>query len=135
VARAPLVAVVALLGMVALQPAGAVTKGEERVLLVLATAGSKPYSVAEVESTARQVDAFFRTSSFGQVRLHVDVTPWLAAFNDTPGCGGLTNMSFKARLPVKRPAARASTPITTTTPSTRSLTATAPSSAKPGAGR
>jgi len=105
VARAPLVAMVALLAMVALQPAGAVTKGEERVLVVLATAGSRPYSVADVQDTVRQVDAFFRTSSFGQVRLHVDVTPWLAAFTGNPGCGGLTSMSFEALVAPAREAA------------------------------
>src|SRR2546430_2652203 len=91
--------------MVALQSAGAVTKGEERVLVALATAGSRPYSVAEVESTVRQVGAFFRTSSFGQVRLQIDVTPWLAAFNSNPGCGGLTSMSFEALVAPAREAA------------------------------
>jgi hypothetical protein len=106
VARAPLVAVVALVAMVvALQPAGAVTKGEERVLIVLATSGPKPYSVAEVESTVRQVDAFFRTSSLGHVQLHVDVTPWLPAFTGNPGCGGFTNASFDAVLAPAREAA------------------------------
>ena len=103
--RTPLVAVVALLAMVALQPAGAVTKGEERVLVVLATAGSKPYSVADVQNTFGQVDAFFRASSFGQVRLHVDVTPWLSAFSGNPGCGGPTNMSFEALVAPAREAA------------------------------
>src|SRR5438132_188499 len=91
--------------MVALQPAGAITKGQERVLIVLATSGPKPYSVAEVETTVRQVDAFFRTSSLGQVQLHVDVTPWLAAFPDNPGCGGLTSASFDAVLAPAREAA------------------------------
>jgi hypothetical protein len=100
VARAPLLAVVAaLFAMVVLQSAGAVTKGQQRVLLVLATAGAKPYTVSDVEATARQVDAFFRTSSLGLVRLAVDVTPWLPAFNANPGCG------FEAALAPARLAA------------------------------
>ena len=104
-ARAPLCAVVTLLAAVVLQPAGAVAKGEERVLVVLATNGPKPYTVADVQHTVRQADAFLRASSFGQVRLHVDVTPWLAAFNSNPGCGGLTNESFEAVLAPARVAA------------------------------
>jgi len=87
VVRGALCAMVALLATIAPPSAGAAVKGEERVLVVLVTAGTEPYPVAEVERTVTQAAAFIRTSSFGQVRLKVDVTPWLPAFTTTPGCG------------------------------------------------
>jgi len=96
VPRAPLYAAVALLALVLPQLAGAAAKGEERVLIVLATTGSRPYSVAEVERTVGQSDSFFRTASFGQMHLKVDVTPWLPAFTTDPGCGGATNRTLAA---------------------------------------
>jgi len=105
VARAPLFAVVALLATLLPQTAGAVAKGEERLLVVLATSGPRPYSVAEVVQTAGEADAFFRRSSLGQVRLASDVTPWLAAFDRNPGCGGLTKESFEAVIGPARVAA------------------------------
>jgi hypothetical protein len=95
VPRAPLLAVAALLATLIVQSAGAVVKGNERVLVVLATSGPMPYTVTEVERTAAQASSFFSTASFGQVQLHVDVTPWLAAFNGNPGCGGGTNRSLE----------------------------------------
>jgi hypothetical protein len=103
---APLYAVAALLSTTLLvQSAGAVVKGEERVLIVLATAGPKPYTVADVERTVRQANAFITASSFGQTRLRVDVTPWLSAFNGNPGCGGTTNRSLAAVVAPARLAA------------------------------
>ena len=107
--RAPLYAVAALLSTTLLvQSAGAVVKGEERVLIVLATAGPKPYTVADVERTVRQANTFITASSFGQTRLRVDVTPWLSAFNGNPGCGGTTNRSLAAVIaPAKLAADRA----------------------------
>lgn len=105
-ARAPLYAVAALLAMTLLvQSAGAVVKGEERVLIVLATAGSKPYTVADVQQTVREASSFISTASFGQTRLRVDVTPWLAAFKGNPGCGGTTNRSLAAVVAPARVAA------------------------------
>ncbi|MGZ8696256.1 MAG: hypothetical protein ACXWZY_01900 [Gaiellaceae bacterium] len=105
-ARAPLYAVGALLATTLLvQSAGAVVKGEERVLVVLATAGPKPYTVADVQQTVRQASSFISTASFGQARLHVDVTPWLSAFNGNPGCGGTTNRSLAAVVAPARVAA------------------------------
>jgi len=80
--------------MLVVQSAGAVVKGEKRVLVVLATSGSKPYTVAEVEHTVAQARSFISTASFGQVQLRVDVTPWLSAFSSNPGCGGGTNRSL-----------------------------------------
>jgi hypothetical protein len=105
VPRAPLFAVVALLATLLPSTAGAVAKGEERVLVVLATTGPRPYSVAEVEDTVRQADAFFRRASLDQVRFESDVTPWLAAFRVNPGCGGLTRESFDAVVSPARSAA------------------------------
>jgi hypothetical protein len=106
VARAPLYAVAALLAAtLVVQSAGAVVKGEERVLIVLATAGPKPYTVADVLQTVRQASAFISASSFGQTRLRVDVTPWLSAFSGNPGCGGTTNRSLAAVIAPARVAA------------------------------
>jgi hypothetical protein len=96
VARAPLYAVVALLAILVPHTAGAIAKGQQRVLVVLATSGPTPYTVADVEQTAAQAGAFFERSSLGQTRLDSDVTPWLAAFAGNPGCGGLTRESFEA---------------------------------------
>ncbi len=93
--RAPLYAVATLLATLIVQSAGAVVKGDERVLVVLATSGPKPYTVADVERTVEQARTFFSTASFGQVQLQVDVTPWLAAFSSNPGCGGSTNRSLE----------------------------------------
>jgi hypothetical protein len=54
VRRAPLLAVVALLAAVVLPSAGAAPKANERVLVVLASTGSKPYSVADVQRAFAQ---------------------------------------------------------------------------------
>src|SRR6476660_8946938 len=61
--------------------------------MVLATSGSTPYTVADVERTAGQAANYFANASFGKVKLQIDVTPWLAAFTANPGCGGTTNHS------------------------------------------
>lgn len=103
-AKAPLYAVVALLAAVALPSAGAAAKGDEHVLVILASAGSKPYSVAEVERTVSQANAFFETSSFGQVRLHVDVTPWLPVLTTSSSCG-LSTRGLDATVEPARQAA------------------------------
>jgi hypothetical protein len=87
VLRAPLLAVVALSAAVALPSAGAAPKADERVLVVLASTGAKPYSVAEVQRTVEQANAFIQRSSFGQVQLHADITPWLTGLTVKPTCG------------------------------------------------
>src|SRR5205823_2805209 len=96
-----LYAVVALLAAVALLLAGVAAKGDEHVLVILASAGSKPYSVAQVERTVSQANLFFQVFSFGQVRLRVDVTPWLSVLVTTSGCGlstrGLDTLVASAR--------------------------------------
>lgn len=103
--RVPLLAVAALLAALVVPAAGAVAKGQERVLVVLATAGSTPYTVGEVEGTIRQAASFYSTASFGQIQLQVDVTPWLSAFTVNPGCGGTTNRSLESVVAPARVAA------------------------------
>jgi hypothetical protein len=87
VRRAPLLAVVALLAAVVLPSAGAAPKANERVLVVLASTGSKPYSVADVQRAFAQVNTFIQRSSFGQVHVAADVTPWLTGLTAKPSCG------------------------------------------------
>jgi hypothetical protein len=87
----------ALIAAVVPQPAGAVATGEQRVLVVLATSGARPYTVAEVERTMREANSFLQTASLGQLWLHVDVTPWVVAFTGNPGCG-TTNRSLEGVL-------------------------------------
>jgi hypothetical protein len=84
---APLLAVVALVAAAVLPSAGAATKGDKRVLVVLASTGAKPYAVADVMRTLDQAKAFIERSSFGQVRLEADVTPWLTGLTSRPNCG------------------------------------------------
>jgi hypothetical protein len=96
VVRAPLVAVMALLATIVPLSAGAAVKGQERVLVVLASSGSEPYTVADVQRVVRQADSFFQKASFGQVQLAFDVTPWLPAFSATPSCGTVGNGSLAA---------------------------------------
>jgi hypothetical protein len=86
VPRAPLLAVVALLAAVVLPSADAAPKANERVLVVLASTGSKPYTVAEVQRTVEQANAFIQRSSFGQVQVHADITPWLTGLAVRPSC-------------------------------------------------
>jgi hypothetical protein len=87
VPRAPLLAVVALFAAVVLPSAGAAPKANERVLVVLASTGSKPYTVAEVQRTFDQAEAFIQRSSFGQMHVQADVTPWLTGLTARPSCG------------------------------------------------
>ena len=68
---------------------GAVT-GDQRVLLVLATYGPRPYTVASVQETLREAQGFFERSSYGQMRLRPQVTGWLTAFSARPHCADWT---------------------------------------------
>jgi hypothetical protein len=95
----------ALIATLLVQSAGAVVKGDERVLVVLATSGPRPYTVEEVQQTTARARAFFSNASFGQVQLRVDVTPWLSAFSTNPGCGGSTNRSLETVVAPARVAA------------------------------
>jgi hypothetical protein len=86
VPRAPLFAVVALLAASAVPSAGSATKANERVLVVLASTGSKPYTVAEVRQAFEQADAYIQRSSFGQAKLTYEITPWLTGLDSRPNC-------------------------------------------------
>ena len=106
-ARAPLYAVVALLAAVALPSAGAATKGNEHVLIILTSGGSKPYSVGDVQKTARRANAFFEASSFGQVHLDIAVTPWLSVITGASPCGLSTRGLDAVVAPARQAADRA----------------------------
>jgi hypothetical protein len=86
VPRAPLLAVLVLLAAVVLPSAGAAPKANERVLVVLASTGSEPYTVTEVQRTINEAEAFIARSSFGQMHINVDITPWLTDLATRPGC-------------------------------------------------
>ena len=85
--RTPLLAVVALVAAVVLPSAGAAPKGNKHVLVVLASTGAKPYPVVDVERALQQANAYLQRSSFGQVQLSGDVTPWLTDLTTKPSCG------------------------------------------------
>ena len=102
--RAPLLAVVALLAAVVLPSAGAAPKANERVLVVLASMGSKPYTVADVQRTFAQLNAFMQRTSFGQVRVAADVTPWLTGLSAKPGCGAIDGTIDSVLAPARREA-------------------------------
>jgi hypothetical protein len=76
-----------LLAAAVLPSAGAAPKANERVLVVLASTGSKPYAVADVQRTFQQAAAYIQRASFGQVSLRADVTPWLTGLTVRPSCG------------------------------------------------
>jgi hypothetical protein len=89
----------AMLGALALAPAAfahgyssgkagkSAFKGEQRILVVLATWGPESFTPDEVRRVVfEETDAFMRASSFGQTWLTGDVTPWLPAFNRRLRC-------------------------------------------------
>jgi hypothetical protein len=107
VRRGPLLAVVALLAAVVLPSAGAAPKANERVLVVLASTGSRPYAVASVQRTFAQANAFIQRASFGQVHLTADVTPWLTGLTAKPGCGAIDGTIDSVLEPARKEAAGA----------------------------
>jgi hypothetical protein len=107
VRRAPLLALVALVAAVALPSAGAAPKANERVLVVLASTGSKPYTVADVQRAFTQTNEFIQRASFGQVHLSADVTPWLTGLTSKPGCGALDGTIDSVLEPARKEAAGA----------------------------
>jgi hypothetical protein len=100
-------AVVALLAAVVLPSAGAAPKANERVLVVLASTGSKPYTVAEVKRAFEQAAAFIQRSSFGQVHVDAEVTPWLTGLTVRPSCGASDGTIDAIFGPARREAAGA----------------------------
>jgi hypothetical protein len=107
VRRAPLLAVVALLGAVALPSAGAAPKANERVLVVLASTGSRPYPVGDVQRAFAQANEFIQRASFGQVHVIAEVTPWLTGLTAKPGCGAIDGTIDSVLEPARREAAGA----------------------------
>jgi hypothetical protein len=107
VRRAPLLAVVALLAAVVLPSAGAAPKANERVLVVLASIGSKPYPVADVQRAFAQAGAFIAKASLGQVHVDATVTPWLTGLDTRPSCGASDATIDSIFAPAKRQAAGA----------------------------
>lgn len=89
--RARLLAVVALGAALLVPGAGGTVTGDQRVLVVLATWGPRPYSVTSVQDTMRQAQAFYDRSSYGQMRLRPQVTGWLTAFSARPHCADWTS--------------------------------------------
>jgi hypothetical protein len=61
--------------------------GAQGVLVVLVTWGPQPFTRDEVQHTVfEEADAFYRESSYGKAWLTGTVTPWLKAFEGSPGC-------------------------------------------------
>lgn len=102
--RAPLFAVVALFAAVVLPSAGAAPKANERVLVVLASTGSEPYTVAEVQRTFDQATAFIQRSSFGQMQVDAEITPWLTGLTSRPSCGSIDGTAESIFGPARRAA-------------------------------
>ena len=61
--------------------------GAQSVLVILVTWGPQPFTRDEVQHVVfDETDAFYRQSSFGKAWLTGTVTPWLTAFDASPGC-------------------------------------------------
>ena len=89
--QARLLTLVILLAALLLPSARAAMSADQRVLVVLATYGPRPYTVASVEQTMQRTQAFLERSSFGQMRLRPQVTAWLTAFTARPRCADWTS--------------------------------------------
>jgi hypothetical protein len=84
--RTPIPAALAALSLFA-PGASADTTGDHRVLVILASWGPQPWRVEDVRRVVfDEANAFLRRSSFGQLSLHGDVTPWLPAYPQRPAC-------------------------------------------------
>lgn len=72
----------------AAQPAyGGHVTGQQRILVALVTWGPEPFARADVQHIVfDQVDAFYRSMSYGKVSLTGVVTPWLHAFDVPVAC-------------------------------------------------
>lgn len=61
--------------------------GPQRILVVLLTWGPQPFTREEVQQAVfQELDARYRSMSYGKVSLTGDVTPWLQAFPGPAGC-------------------------------------------------
>ena len=86
----------------AAQPAyGGHVIGQQRILVALVTWGPEPFARADVQHIVfDDVDAFYRSMSYGKVSLAGAVTPWLHAFDAPVACnlaevraGGMTALA------------------------------------------
>ena len=70
------------------QPAyGGHVLGPQRILVILATWGPRPFTREEVRDVVfDQADRIYRDMSYGKASLTGDVTPWLTAFSGPAGC-------------------------------------------------
>jgi hypothetical protein len=80
-----------LVAALAAQAAGAASPyppavGSKRVLIVLATWGPQPFTREDVSSAFVDAARFYDKSSFHQLQLSADVTPWLPAYTTAPAC-------------------------------------------------
>ena len=60
--------------------------GPQRILLALVTWGPQPIARDDVQKVVDQVDAFYRSTSYGKISLTGTVTPWLHAFDVPVAC-------------------------------------------------
>jgi hypothetical protein len=67
-------------------PAANAEVGSQRVLIVLATWGPPPFTPGDVSSSFAEAASFYDKSSFHQLKLTAEVTPWLPAFTAAPAC-------------------------------------------------
>jgi hypothetical protein len=81
-------AALSLAAVPAAQPAfGGHVLGPQRILVALVTWGPQPFARDDVRRIVfEQVNAFYRTTSYGKVSLTGDVTPWLHAFDVPVAC-------------------------------------------------
>jgi len=100
---------------------GAVVKGDERVLVVLATRAPSRTRSPKWSKSAAQARSFFSTASFGQVQLHVDVNSVARRFNGNPAAEAARTAARRtsSRRRGSPPTRPASTRPPTTTSSTR----------------
>ena len=62
------------------------TLGEQRVLILPATWGPEPFSVAQIEAVAKETDEWVRRASFGKAWLSTVTTPWLRVPSTRAAC-------------------------------------------------
>ena len=86
-AAAVAVAIAAVGNAAAQEPPARGVRGEQRVLVVLATWGPQPFAPDDVRRVVfEEANAFFRASSYGVVSLSGIVTEWIPAFRGPTNC-------------------------------------------------
>jgi len=84
--RTTLLVVAALVVALSVPSSGAADVGSQRVLFVLATWGPQPFTPADVMASFAEAAHFYDRSSFHQLTLSAEATPWLPAFSAAPAC-------------------------------------------------